>query len=168
MVNIRNEDTNQTGGAPSDAINHIFVLLTVARILGDEAMRSTATNRLHTHLKQTYQPVLSSREATARDLAVAVAGFRAIDTYIQGSDTPGRIESTLQQFENKSIQTLKTHSGKVPGTELLLFLVEDAIKGIQGGSLDSGQCTFAALYACVMKIESPLNYQSDESALPAR
>jgi hypothetical protein len=163
---IRSTDTNGKTAYPSEAINEIFVLLSAARILNDETLRAHAINRLNPTADNRRLPARAPKDVTARDLAVTLAGFRAIDTYIAGADAASLIEPALLHFQNEILPCLQLRSGQIRGTDLLTFLVDNALRGIHSGSPDSGQRTFAALYACVMKIESTPVRLADEATLP--
>lgn len=164
---IRSMDTDKNTPSPT-AINEIFVLLSAARILEDETLRTHALTRLNTVVHHRPLPARVSREASARDLAVALAGLRAIDTYIAGADAPAPTETALLHFQNEHIPPLQIRAGKILGSDLLAFLVENAIRGIQSGGPESGQRSFAALYACVMKIEATPARLPDETAISIR
>ncbi|CAM3009991.1 hypothetical protein [Rariglobus hedericola] len=167
-TSIRYSDTNRKSAVPPEAINEIFVLLSAARILDDATLRTHAINRLNTPADNRPLPARASKDVAARDLAVALAGFRAIDTYIAGADAASLIEPALLNFQNEILPPLQLRAGQIRGTDLLALLVDNALRGIQSGSADSAQRTFAALYACVMKIESTPVRLADEAALPAR
>jgi hypothetical protein len=167
-TSIRNLDTKIKSSAATDAINEIFVLLTAARITGDESLRAHAIDRLNTPADNHPLAARASKDTAVRDLAVALAGVRAIDTYIAEADSAALIQPALLHFQNEILPPLHLRSGQIRGTDLLAFLVDNALRGIQSGSPDSGQRTFAALYACVMQIESTPVLPSNEAALPAR
>jgi len=165
---IRSINTDKNSPAPSDSINEIFVLLTVARIFDDATLRSRAISHLDSLAGNSSPPPRASRDSAVLDWATALAGLRAIDTYSQDSAIAAPMEAALQRFQNESLSILQKNTGKNSGTDPLTLLVSSAIRGIQCGSPDSGRRTFAALYACVMKIESPAILISDEAALPAQ
>lgn len=169
---IRSSDTSSQPDHPSRAINEIFVLLSAARILDDEALRSCAIDRFDALAKLACLTARAPRGAAARDLAVALAGLRAIDSYIDNSGISAQMGNALLHLQNESLPALhparQATPGKSPGTDLLDLLVGSAIRGILGGSPDSGHRTFAALYACVMKIESPSPLFPDSAAISAR
>lgn len=165
---IHSIDTQESLTSPAESISGIFVALTAAHIADDTTLHAHAINRLKVLAEHANPPTRAARDAAGRDLAIILAGLRAIDTYIRESGASGPLEAALMHFQRESLPALQKQSGKAPDTDLLPLLVSSAIRGIQCGSPDSGRRSFAALYACVMKIESPAIRISDEAALPAR
>ncbi|MET0262907.1 MAG: hypothetical protein ABW223_08410, partial [Rariglobus sp.] len=165
---IRSLTTPETSAAPADTISEIFVLLTAARMLDDTTFHPHATSRLIALVENNRQPVRTSRDVATREFAITTAGLRAIDTYIQDPEAAAQVEAALRHFQNETPPALEKHSGKRPGTGLLTSLVNNAIRDIQSGSPDSAKSTFTALYACVMKVDSPSPASPDKAVLTAR